>query len=147
MDDSKNKGLQKIPKRCQERVRGMLFFDRKFDVTQNKTEFIYDTNPFWRAFTQTTSDDKLCKKYADWLAKCHKLDHEAIFGDVEKYNAELNQTTYKSVAIGDVTFRLGDHVVSCMFIYLHTIQRNRIDSFGSCAEMGRQMNIRQLRLT
>jgi hypothetical protein len=57
MDVKQNKLLKDVPERCLGRVRGLLFFDRKFDVTQNKTEFIQESNPFWKKFMELSHDD------------------------------------------------------------------------------------------
>jgi hypothetical protein len=67
-----------VPQRCFYRVRGMLFFDREFEVTQNKTEFVA-SNPFFTQFLQQCKDITLCDKYQKWLSQCHKFDHEVGF--------------------------------------------------------------------
>eukprot|EP01116_Phalansterium_solitarium_P000937 TRINITY_DN10770_c0_g1_i1.p1 TRINITY_DN10770_c0_g1~~TRINITY_DN10770_c0_g1_i1.p1 ORF type:complete len:702 (-),score=229.03 TRINITY_DN10770_c0_g1_i1:416-2521(-) len=112
MDPKQNRYLEDgaIPPRCFDRVHGVLFFTRDFEVMQNKIAFLTD-KALWQRLQQLCQEDKIKSQYSEWMLECHKrLDQEIKFLGEFRHDPNLNRTIYDEIQNVDKRFAKGDHV-------------------------------------
>ncbi|KAL9647474.1 hypothetical protein ABK040_006835 [Willaertia magna] len=108
----KDRSNKEIPDNCYRRIKGMLFFDSNFPVSQNKMNMV--KSQLYENFN-AYEDRQLTLKFRKWIKECHKkFDEEIIFEetDLDRNNKEGKgiKSFYKKVRYGSQPFELGDRV-------------------------------------